>query len=69
MPIDSANKRYSLIGLLSPTRRMLPVPDGGFAAQGDRQELEYLYAGVLSAVTVTLFDGLTTSIRLTGVGH
>ena len=69
MAIDSPDKRYSLIGLMNPWKRMLPVPDGGFTTQSDRQELIYLYAEVLTASVVSYFDGLTTSIRLTGVGR
>lgn len=70
MAIDSRNKRASCIGLKAPNRlHAWPNPDGSLANQSDRQHMAYCYAGVLTAVIVTLFDGLTTSMRLTGVGH
>lgn len=69
MAVDTAAKRYSMIGFLQPLKRMLPIPDGGFSTQEDRQQLEYLYAFVFTPSVVTYFQGLTTSIRLTGAGR
>lgn len=45
MAVDTANKRYSLIGFGSPTPRLLPIPDGTIAA-ADRAMLLYLYHGM-----------------------
>ncbi len=70
MPVNTRDKRFSMMALACPNHtRVWPNPDSSFANQSDRQQLAYLYAGVMGAIIVTLFDGLTTSIRLTGVGH
>jgi hypothetical protein len=45
MAADTAQKRYSLIGLGSPVPRLLPIPQGSFAAD-DRALLIYLYSGL-----------------------
>lgn len=44
MAIDTAQKRYSLIGLGSPTPRLLPIPQGRLGAD-DRALLLFLYTG------------------------
>lgn len=46
MPVDTRDKRFSMIGLAAPFRRMLPTPNGGFDA-ADRQQLQYCYRGIL----------------------
>jgi hypothetical protein len=46
--IDTAQKRYSLIGFGSPTPRLLPIPQGTIEAD-DRALLLYLYAGLTLA--------------------
>jgi hypothetical protein len=43
--IDTAQERYSLIGLGSPVPRLLPIPQGSFAAD-DRALLIFLYSGL-----------------------
>lgn len=45
MAIDTAAKRYSMIGFGSPTPRLLPIPDGALSA-ADRAMLLYLYQGL-----------------------
>ena len=42
--VDTAQKRYSLIGLGSPVPRLLPIPQGSFEAD-DRALLVFLYSG------------------------
>lgn len=42
MAIDTAGKRFSMIGLGSPVPRLLPIPSGDFDA-ADRAMLLYLY--------------------------
>lgn len=42
---DTAQNRYSLIGLGSPTPRLLPIPQGTFEAD-DRALLIFLYSGL-----------------------
>lgn len=69
MAIDSRDKRASCLAYARPNRtRVWPNPSGSLASQGQRQHLAYLYAGVLTPAVVTMFNGLTTSMRLTGVG-
>lgn len=51
MAVDTANKRYSMIGIGSPVPRLLPVPDGAFDA-ADRSMLLYLYHGITPVVVV-----------------
>lgn len=56
MAIDTATKRYSMIGFGAPTPRMLPIPDGTIAA-ADRAMLLYLYHGLTvgaAAVPITV---------------
>jgi hypothetical protein len=43
LAVDTAQKRFSLVGLGSPVPRLLPIPQGSFAAD-DRALLIYLYA-------------------------
>jgi hypothetical protein len=43
--IDTAQKRFSLVGLGSPVPRLLPIPQGSFEAD-DRALLIYLYSGL-----------------------
>jgi hypothetical protein len=49
LAVDTAQKRFSLVGLGSPVPRLLPIPQGSFAAD-DRALLIYLYAFGESAV-------------------
>ena len=56
MGIDTAQKRFSLIGLGSPTPRLLPIPQGSFEAD-DRALLIYLYSGLGVAVAETPSGG------------
>lgn len=69
MALDTRNKRASAIGIDSPWLRVWPNPDGAFD-QADRQQIAGKYSGILAgtAVVIAWFNGLTTSIRLTGIG-
>jgi hypothetical protein len=70
LAVDTRDKRASLIGLAKPWVRLLQTPTGTIG-QGGRQMLEMLYAGIAAAgpTIVTWMNGLTTSVRLTGVGQ
>ena len=49
--MDTANKRMSAINVASPWRGLLPIPDGAIA-QGDRQHVALMYAGILAGAIV-----------------
>ena len=54
MAIDTAAKRYSMIGFGSPVPRLLPIPDGTIG-NADRAMLLYLYHGIsLGVLTVAM---------------
>lgn len=69
MAIDTRNKRASCLLLGMPFGRVYPNPDASLANQADRQHENRLYAVALAVVVISLFPGLTTSIRLTRVGQ
>jgi hypothetical protein len=46
MAVDTASKRYAMMGLGAPHRFVAPVPDGTIA-QADRQQFLYGYPGIL----------------------
>jgi hypothetical protein len=48
MSIDTRDERASCLGAASPWRFVLPNPDGAIG-QGDRQQLAFVYVGILSA--------------------
>lgn len=64
MAVDTANKRYSLIGFGQVTPRLLPVPDGTLDA-ADRALLLGLYAGITQRGAVSIVDDFVWS-HLTG---
>lgn len=45
MAIDTRSKRFSIMGLASPTVRPLPNPDGMINA-GDRAHFALMYSGI-----------------------
>ena len=47
MALDTLAKRASAIGTYVPFLWNYPIPDGA-VEQGDRQEIAYLYSGILS---------------------
>lgn len=57
MPIDTRNKRASAIFPLLPFRGMLPAPDGTIG-QADRQQVVFLYAGILAAAPAAGIPGV-----------
>ena len=65
MPVDSRNKRASIIGLDLMWFRIFPNPDGVIDVN-DRQQTAYKYAGTLSASTAT--GGVAFYRNLLGVG-
>lgn len=46
--INTRDKRASAIGVASPFRVVLPVPDPQPEDQGDRQQLDFTYRGLLA---------------------
>lgn len=50
--IDTKAKRASVIVFGGPARGTLPFPDGAIA-QADRQQLNFLYTGILIATPPT----------------
>lgn len=67
--LDTRAKRASAIGIDSPMLHLWPLADGTIA-QGDRQQTAFKYSGILAgaAAAIVWFNGLTTSMRLTGAG-
>ena len=78
MAVDTANKRYSMITLTSPTPFMLPVPDGTIG-DADRLMFLHLYHGISisaqaavtagSVVLGTLYGTCMTNDPNLGGGH
>lgn len=52
MPIDTANKRFSMLALAGDDA-LLPTPDNSLDSVGDRAQLLGLYAGLTGAPPVT----------------
>lgn len=53
MPVNTANKRASCISIASPNRlRVWPIPDGSLATQADRQQMAWVYIGILATPPV-----------------
>lgn len=68
--MDTRDKRASCVAMLSPNRtRCWPNPSGSLASQGQRQQMAYSYAGVLTAIIISYFNGLTSQMLLTGAGQ
>jgi len=65
MAIDTANKRYSMIGYDLPFVRVYPVPDSAITSP-DRQQFVFKYSGIdfSGQVAVTF----TPRLPLLGVG-
>jgi hypothetical protein len=47
MPVDTALKRSSAVGVLLPWRSSFPLPDGALG-QADRQVIAGVYSGILA---------------------
>lgn len=70
MAIDSRNKRGSCLSFAKPNLgKIWPDPDGSLANEPDRAQMAYSFAEALTPVVISLFDGLSTTMRTTGVGH
>lgn len=69
--LDTAAKRKSAIGVGLHWLRMGIIPDGSDLSAPQRLHVQALYAGIasLSPSGIAYFDGLTTSMTLTGVGR
>ncbi len=55
MAVDTANKRYSLIGFGAPIPRLLPIPDGAVGGS-DRAMLLFLYHGYALGAAILAVD-------------
>lgn len=64
MAVDTANKRYSVIGLGIPVPSLLPVPDGSITDE-DKLHLIYLYSGI-SAQVAAIRLSQTVNARFRG---
>lgn len=65
MAVDSADKRFSMMGLCLPFVRMLPVPDGGFTVFGDRMQFLMQYRGIApSGLPVVVAGDLSLRRRM-----
>lgn len=64
MAVDTAAKRYSLVGLAAPVPSLLPIPDGTVEA-ADRAHLLWLYSGIALG-TPTVAVAVAGTVR--GVG-
>lgn len=62
MAIDTRNERAGAIGYALPFLLLTPDPDAGAEDQADRQQLAYLFPGILagSIVQATILGDLTT---------
>ncbi len=56
MAVDTTNKRYSAMHIGLPWRTSLPIPDGTID-QGDRQQVAWLYRGVLASSGAVIVTG------------
>lgn len=53
MPIDTRDKRFTIIGLGDETSGLLPFPDGGFTTAADRKMLLGVYDLAVVVVLAT----------------
>ncbi len=49
MPIDTRDRRSSVVGLLKPYSLILPTPDASAEENPDRQQLAYSYSGIAAS--------------------
>jgi len=66
MAIDTASKRYSLIGLCSPVPQLMNVPSGSVDVFA-RQSLLFLYVGIEISIRHAFF-GVLSIIEESGSG-
>lgn len=50
MAVDTRDKRFSMFSLARQIVPTMPNPDGSFAVQGDRQQLAWMYRGILAGL-------------------
>jgi len=68
MAVDSAAKRYSMIGLGSPVPRLM-VPPGGSVGEMARRVLLYLYAGIALDAPAAVLGPFWQSNLFSGKGR
>ena len=56
MALDTRDKRASAIHVGMPWRGLLPLPDGAALDQGDRQQVAFMYRGILAGAPVATDD-------------
>lgn len=65
MPVDTRDKRASVLGLAVATFALvLPNPDGAALTQADRQQTAFSYAGIAAAVSNPLSICKTRAVSL-----
>lgn len=65
MAVDTAQKRYSAMSMMSPWRTTAVVPSGTIDA-AVRQAIAYLYSGILAAggITIAFVADLNTRLKV-----
>lgn len=63
MSLDTKDKRYSAIYILSPWRSATPFPNGAITVN-DRKELAVLYSGAAPATSTAVEVGVGVGIEL-----
>ena len=61
MAVDTADKRYSMMGLAAPGRLVMPEPDGDISSLVDRQHLLGLYRGIEVETAEVIYANLVTA--------
>ena len=61
MAVDTASRRYAMMGLFAPHRFVAPVPDGTIA-QADRQQFLYGYPGILWSEPESIASGYVLAL-------
>lgn len=64
MPVDTRDKRASAIGIIGPSRLVLPNPDGAALNAGDRQHVAFSYRGTAAGAPVITFDLVRHAIQV-----
>ena len=59
MPVDTRDKRFSMMGLLQPVPSILPNPDGTIETQ-DRAQYAFMYHGI-ALVEPRFWDEVTNT--------
>jgi hypothetical protein len=61
MPVDTREKRAGAVYVGLPWRGQLPLPDGAIA-QADRQQVAYMYPGILATASTALYEAIDITV-------